>query len=105
MRKVIRYKTAGGREPYTDYLDSLRDRLTAAKMRSRIRRAGLGNLGDYKPVGNGVLELRMDWGPGFRLYVGLDGDKLIVLMAGDKSTQQRDIMRAHIYLTDYRGNK
>ena len=101
-RKAIVYKTAKGVEPYIEYVDSLRDRQAANKIKVRVTRAELGNLGDHRTVGQGVIELRIDFGPGYRVYAALHGDELIVLLcAGDKSTQQKDIARAHEYWEDY----
>ena len=102
-RKSIIYKTAEGVEPYTDYVDSLRDRQAAAKIKVRATRAELGNLGDHRTVGQGVIELRIDFGPGYRVYAALHGNELIVLLcAGDKGTQDKDIAEAHEYWEDYR---
>jgi len=66
----------------------------------------LGNFGDVKPVGRGVLERRIDFGPGFRIYFGQDGRKLIVLLVGGtKKRQQRDVEQAKAYWTDYKRRK
>ncbi len=75
--------------------ESLRDLNAQMRVAARIRRVSLGNLGDVKSVGEGVLELRVMYGPGYRVYLSRQGDRLIVLLAGgDKSTQKRDIERA-----------
>ena len=67
----------------------------------RIRRASLGNLGDVQPVGKGVSEMRIDYGPGYRVYFAQRGQALIVLLCGgDKSTQKRDIRRAQQMVAD-----
>lgn len=103
MKRSIIYRTADGREPYSDYVDSLKDRLGAAKIRARVTRAEHGNLGDHRSVGHGVLELKIDFGPGYRIYAGLEGMEMIVLLcAGDKSRQPKDIAQAHAYWEDYR---
>lgn len=102
-RHSIIYRTALGLEPYSHYVDTLRDRQAAAKIRTRTTRAELGNLGNHRAVGQGVIELKIDFGPGYRIYVGLHGSELIVLLgAGDKSSQDKDIQRAHIYWNDFR---
>jgi putative addiction module killer protein len=81
----------------------LRDRAGAARIKARITRARLGNFGDHKSVGHGVLELRIHFGPGYRVYLGLHGNDLIVLLcAGDKSGQQKDIRNALAYWAEYK---
>ena len=105
QRNFIVYKTTAGVEPYVDYVDSLRDRKAAAKIKARVTRAQMGNLGSHRTVGQGVIELKIDYGPGYRIYVGLHGNEAIVLLcAGDKSTQDKDIAKAHEYWEDYRIN-
>ncbi|HLF05082.1 MAG TPA: type II toxin-antitoxin system RelE/ParE family toxin [Dehalococcoidia bacterium] len=79
-------------EAYARWFDSLRDRRTRARIDARIRRLSLGNPGDVRPVGEGVSELRIDYGPGYRVYFVQRGRTLVVLLAGgDKDTQDRDI--------------
>lgn len=103
MEKEIRtYETMDGRVPFNVYIDRLKDTQTRARIRTRIDRASLGNLGDWKSVGEGVVELRIDSGPGYRIYIGQDGDHLLILLCGgDKSTQAQDIKTAHSYWADY----
>ena len=82
-------------EPFSTWLKGLRDRQAVAEINTRIIRLRLGNPGDVAPVGDGVSELRLMFGPGYRVYYATKGDALIVLLAGgDKSTQARDIRRA-----------
>ena len=82
-------------ETYAKWFDGLRDRITRARIDIRIRRLSLGNAGDAKPVGDGVSELRVDHGPGYRVYFIQRGEVVIVLLAGgDKSTQDKDIRAA-----------
>ena len=77
------------------WLGSLRDQRAKARIAARIRRASFGNVGDVRSVGAGVSEMRIDYGPGYRVYFVRRGDMLIVLLCGgDKSTQDRDIARA-----------
>lgn len=77
---------------YADWYSHLRDRIARARIDARIRRLSLGNVGDAKPVGEGVSELRIDHGPGYRVYFVRRGGALIVLLAGgDKTSQARDI--------------
>jgi len=80
---------------YAEWFENLRDRTARARIDIRIRRLSLGNPGDVKPVGEGVSELRVDHGPGYRVYFVKNADVLLVLLAGgDKSTQARDIRHA-----------
>jgi len=82
-------------DEYADWFERLRDREARARILVRIRRVSLGNLGDVKPIGEGVSELRVACGPGYRIYLKQQGDRVIVLLAGgDKSSQKRDIERA-----------
>jgi putative addiction module killer protein len=93
--EVRRYCTVGGREPFTDWLSGLRDRQAQARILVRLERLELGNFGDCKPVGAGVSELRIDWGPGYRVYFGRDGRTVVVLLCGgDKRKQDADIKKA-----------
>jgi len=104
-KQLILYKTASGDVPYRDYVDSLRDRAAAAKIRVRVARAEAGNFGDHRSVGHGVIELRIDFGPGYRVYAAPYGTQIIVLLgAGDKSTQDQDIAKAHDYWDDFKRN-
>lgn len=82
-------------ETYAKWFDNLRDRDAQARINARIRRLSLGNPGDVKPVGKGVSELRIDYGPGYRVYFIQRGEIVIILLAGgDKRTQDRDIRTA-----------
>ena len=82
-------------EVYARGVRRLRDRQARARIDIRIRRLSLGNPGDVRPVGEGVSEIRIDYGPGYRVYFAQRGQTLIVLLAGgDKDSQERDIRRA-----------
>lgn len=85
------------------WLNSLRDRTAVARINIRIRRLSLGNLGDARPVGAGISELRIDYGPGYRVYFIRGGPEAVVLLCGgDKGTQDRDIARAKALAEDDR---
>jgi putative addiction module killer protein len=82
-------------DAYAEWFKSLRDRQARARINIRIRRLSLGNPADVKPVGEGVSELRIDYGPGYRVYFVKRGETLVILLAGgDKRTQDRDIKTA-----------
>jgi len=82
-------------DEYAEWFKNLRDRRVRARINTRIRRLSLGNPGDVKPVGEGVSELRIDYGPGYRIYFIQRGETLVILLAGgDKRTQNRDIRTA-----------
>jgi putative addiction module killer protein len=82
-------------DTYARWLDGLRDIRARARVLARIERLAAGNPGDVKPVGEGVSELRIDYGPGYRVYFTMRGRTVIILLAGgDKSTQATDIRRA-----------
>ncbi len=80
---------------FSQWIDALRDLRARARIQARIERLAMGNAGDVKPVGGGVSELRIDYGPGYRVYFRKRGQTLIVLLVGgDKSSQTRDIKTA-----------
>jgi putative addiction module killer protein len=79
-------------ENYVNWIDNLRDQQARARVLARIERLALGNPGDVKPVGEGVSELRIDFGPGYRVYFMKRGREIVILLAGgDKSTQPADM--------------
>jgi putative addiction module killer protein len=83
-------------ETYRKWFDSLKDRNVRMRIDIRIRRISLGNPGDVKPAGEGVSEIRIDHGPGYRIYFVQKKNSIIILLSGgDKSTQSRDIQKAH----------
>ncbi len=91
-REIVNYTTSDGKTPFEDWLNSLKDVKTRAKINARLTRVTLGNLGDYKSVGEGVCELRINYGKGYRIYFGQKGSTLIILLCGsDKSSQQKNI--------------
>jgi putative addiction module killer protein len=100
-RELEIYKTADGRAPFSEWMD-LETEPALGKVMARLKRVQLGNLGDHRGVGEGVYELRIDFGSGYRVYFGEDGKRLIVLLiGGTKKTQTRDIETAKRYWSDY----
>ena len=86
---------------FTTWLLKLRDERAKAKIAARIDRLRLGNAGDVKPVGNGVSELRINYGAGYRVYFVKRGKAIVLLLCGgDKSTQEKDIKAAKIIVSD-----
>lgn len=97
------YVAASGRRPFAEWLLSLSDRNAVARVQVRLDRLRLGNFGDARSLGKGLSELRIDVGPGYRVYFTVEGNSIVILLCGgDKSTQSKDIRRAGEYLTDYR---
>ena len=95
MIDLLRYQREDGREPFTDWLSGVRDKIAAARIRVRLRQVEAGNFGDSEAVGDGVIELRVHVGAGYRVYCGRHGKTVVILLCGgDKSTQARDIKRA-----------
>lgn len=84
-----------GKAPFLVWLYSLRDKAAVYRIRARLDRVELGNFGTVKPVGDGVSELKIDHGPGYRIYYAMNGKSVVLLLiGGDKSTQQKDIVTA-----------
>jgi len=99
---VRTYVTADGAEPFADWLTRLKDLNAIAAVDKRIARVRLGNLGDHKHIDGGVYELRIHHGPGYRVYFGKEEQAIVILLCGgDKGSQQRDIVKAKRYWTDY----
>lgn len=102
-KQIIFYVADNGKQPFLKWFNSLKDLKTQAKINKRLRSISLGNLGDYKSVGGGVCELRINYGSGYRIYFGQDGDTLVILLcAGDKSSQKKDIDMAKKYWLNYK---
>lgn len=100
--EVVLYMTEDNICPFECWLESLRDRQARARIKKRLDRIELGNLGDFKSIGKGVMELRVDYGPGYRIYFAQSGATIILLLCGgDKSTQDQDILKAKQYWTDF----
>lgn len=102
-RRIRIYETENGKRPFEDWVKDLKDKPTVRRIQARLAGVSVGNFGDVKPVGEGVSELRLAFGPGYRIYFGADGDELIVLLCGgDKSSQDKDIRKAKEFWSDYR---
>src|SRR5437773_9639009 len=100
--ELIRYVSAAGRDVFGQWLLELRDAQARARINLRLNRLAAGNFGDCKPIRAGVWELRIDWGPGYRVYYALAGRTCVLLLCGgDKRKQSADIDRAVQYWADY----
>ena len=92
MIELVRYQHEDGREPYTQWFRGLRDEVAKIRIAARLRQIESGNLGDSKPVGEGVTELRIHVGAGYRVYCGRHGQRWVILLCGGgKSSQTKDI--------------
>ncbi len=102
MYDIIVYQTFNGKEPFTEWLESL-DVKTQDRILNRILRMQAGNLGDHKKIGKNLFESRLFFNGGIRIYFGMDGEKNVVLLCGgDKSTQNYDIEKAKQYWENYK---
>ncbi len=102
-RQVEFYRNSNGQEPFSQWLLSIQDQSTQDRILARLERLESGNLGNYISVGSGVFELRLDFGPGYRIYFGQVGNTIVLLLCGgDKSSQTRDIKRAKTYWLEYK---
>ena len=105
MIDVREYVDGGGRSPYATWFDSLNPQ-AAAKVATAVTRISLGNFSNVEGIGSGVLEYKLDFGPGYRIYFGKDGETLVVLLGGGtKKRQQRDINAAMANWQDYKRRK
>jgi putative addiction module killer protein len=101
--EVRHYVTRAGKDVFDDWLSKLADARTQAKIATRINRLAAGNFGDRKPLRQGLWELRIDWGPGYRVYYAMLGRVCVLLLCGgDKRKQSSDIDRALEFLKDYK---
>lgn len=102
MFRVEHYMTPAGVDLFARWIGRLRDGRAVSKVLTRIDRLALGNRGDCRELGGGVFELRIDWGPGYRVYAAQVGKVVVLLLcAGDKKSQAKDIENAKAYLRDY----
>jgi putative addiction module killer protein len=105
-KAIVVFQAKDGQVPFEDWLDDLNDKRAVARVLARLARVRQGNLGDCRPVGEGVAELRVDYGPGYRVYFGQKGQTLVVLpCGGDKRTQERDIRLAKQYWHEFKASE
>lgn len=103
MYELRYYQSDGNRRAFVDWLEALKDRQARARIQARIDRLALGNFGDHRALDSGIYELRVDWGPGYRVYFARVGKVILLLLCGGaKTTQQKDIEHAKAYLQDYK---
>ena len=101
--EIRHYVSRAGKDVFDDWLTGLADARTQAKIASRINRFAAGNFGDCKSLRQGLYELRIDWGPGYRVYYAmLERVCVLLLCGGDKRKQSADIERALQYVRDYK---
>ena len=94
--EILEFVTEDGKNPFHNWLNSLKDRVARAKVRVRLNRVKLGNFGDCKSVGKGVNELRVDCGPGYRVYFGKSEQTIVLLLCGGSTkSQSKNIELAH----------
>ncbi|WP_432741468.1 type II toxin-antitoxin system RelE/ParE family toxin [Methylobacter sp. G7] len=101
-KRVLVYARDSEKEPFTDWLYGLRDIMGRKRILARVSRLQQGNFGDCEPVGDGVSELRLFFGPGYRVYFGEHDNEIVVLLCGgDKDSQSKDIQQAKAYWQEY----
>jgi len=104
MKQIVdNYVLPNGTEPIVEWLEALQDIKGRAKIRARINQLRAGNPGQFNVVAPGIMEMKLDYGPGYRIYFARVGNKMMLLLCGgDKSTQRADIKKATDYLSDYK---
>lgn len=103
--KIVEYLTLGGVSPFRNWFDGLESR-AAAKVTTALTRLGLGNTSNVKSLGSGVFEHKIDYGPGYRVYFGMDGKELVILVGGGtKKRQPSDIKNARNHWADFKKRK
>ncbi len=103
IRIISVYVTASGTVPFDDWMNDLKDYVGKGAVEARIARLRLGTLGKHANVGDGLIELKVDIGPGYRIYVADNGRDSLILCAGNKRTQKQDIKAAKKFWNDYQG--
>lgn len=103
--RTVEYVDTDGRSPFGTWFSGL-DAAAASKVTVALARMRVGNMSNAKSIGSGVSEFRIDWGPGYRIYFGMDGERIVVLLGGGtKRRQQTDIRNAVEHWSDYRRRK
>ena len=104
-KTIILYEDATGKVPYSEWLVGIRQRSTRHRIIDRMARVKHGNYGDFKSLKDGVFELRFNFGPGYRVYFGEDGDTIVVLLCGGtKARQVKDVKTAKAYWKEYKSH-
>ncbi|MSR77136.1 MAG: type II toxin-antitoxin system RelE/ParE family toxin [Candidatus Omnitrophica bacterium] len=102
--QLVYYEDPGGKKPYREWFEALRDVKAQAVIDARLGRLRLGNFGKCEPVGHGVYELKIYYGPGYRVYFSRAGNQILLLLCGgDKSRQSEDIHKAQTHWLQYKG--
>ena len=101
-KTVKYYQTRTGAQPFKEWRDHLSEQRTKSAIDARISRLRSGNFGKSEPIGEGASESKINLGPGYRIYYGVDGASVILLHGGDKSTQENDIELAKRFWNDYK---
>ncbi|MCL1861860.1 MAG: type II toxin-antitoxin system RelE/ParE family toxin [Proteobacteria bacterium] len=103
MIELLRYQCENGQVPFTEWLNRLRDKMAQARIRVRLRQVEVGNFGDSEPVGEGVIELRIHVGAGYRVYCARHGKSVVLLLCGgNKGSQAADIKQAKEYWSEWK---
>jgi putative addiction module killer protein len=103
VNDLVHYQDGDGKYPFREWVAILRDEVARVRIAMKLRQVEAGNLGDSKPVGEGVIELRIHVGAGYRIYCGRHGHHWIVLLCGgDKDSQSKDIAKAKIFWADWK---
>ena len=103
LRDIRHYITEEGMVPFQEWFNSLKDVNAQNRTNIRLNRLRLGLFGDTNRIGEGVHELKVDYGPGYRVYFANEGNTIVILLCGgDKKTQKQDIQKAKVYWADYK---
>ena len=101
MNPLLLFQSSTGIAPFSKWLRGLSDQRGRAIIRARLNRLVFGNFGDCRSLGGGLFEVRIDFGPGYRVYATFEDDSVVLLCGGDKGSQKRDIARARRFLKEW----